>query len=532
MLSSTEIRALEEKRFELQSRLDAGKRQDKRNELGQFSTPFKLAKEIVSAALKFLPKTSSIRFLEPGFGTGTFFSALLQCAGPERIAAAKGVEVDPYYGAPAKELWANAGAEVCIGDFTESEPPVNSKRFNLLVCNPPYSRHHHLSKHQKLRLQRALNGASARLSGLAGLHCYFLLLADNWMAEQGIAAWLIPSEFMEVNYGSQLRKYLLTRGTLLRLHLFDPADVQFGDALVSSAVLFFRKAPAPLNHHVQFTFGSDVLRPTLSREIPVSALREQVRWPRPPFSVAEEPRTGYTLSDFFSIKRGIATGDNSFFILTREQIDEHKLPFKFFKPILPSPRHIQGDEIIADESGLPNVTPRLFLLDCPLSEDELRERHPRLSSYLSEGKKKRVEQRYLCRHRDPWYSQERRAPAPFLCTYMGRVRAESGKAFRFLLNRSRATAPNVYLLLYPTEVLANALHADESLLLRVWKELQNATPASVLGQARTYGGGLHKWEPSELGRVPADGIAALLNLAPKSSAVQLKLFEARIGAGS
>ncbi len=529
MRATHEMKTLEALRLGLQTGLDATKTQEKRNELGQFSTPPDLAAEIVSAALKLMPKGSDIRFLEPGFNTGTFFSALLRSAERDRIAAARGVEIDPHYAAPARDLWGDTGLQMSIGDFTQIQPPdAESEKFNLLVCNPPYSRHHHLSKEQKTRLQRALLGASSgRLSGLAGLHCYFLLLAHAWMAENGVAAWLIPSEFMEVNYGQQVREYLLNRVILERAHLFDPSDVQFGDALVSSAVLFFRKAPPPADHAVGFTFGGSVLRPAVACSVPASILRERLRWPRPPFSLDEKPETRYTLADFFTIKRGLATGDNSFFILTRAQIEQHKLPWKFFKPILPSSRHIEGDEISADEHGLPRTARVLFLLDCPVEENELRERYSSLWSYLQEGKKKTVAQRYLCRHRSPWYSQEQRPPAQFLCTYMGRGGPDHGRPFRFILNHSRATAPNVYLLLYPTALLAGPLRSDATLLRKVWETLRTMKPASVLDQARTYGGGLHKWEPSELGRVPADRIATLLDLGPKRRAHQLGLFDER-----
>jgi hypothetical protein len=45
---------------------------------------------------------------------------------------------------------------------------------------------------------------------------------------------------MDVNYGKAVKHYLLSRVTLLHIHRFDPNGVQFADALVSSAVVWFR----------------------------------------------------------------------------------------------------------------------------------------------------------------------------------------------------------------------------------------------------------------------------------------------------
>jgi hypothetical protein len=93
------------------------------------------------------------------------------------------------------------------------------------------------------------------MSGLAGLYCYFLLLADSWLSENGFAVWLIPSEFMDVNYGREVKRYLTESVTLVRIHRFCPADVQFDDALVSSAVVVFEKRSPEPNHTVTVSFG-------------------------------------------------------------------------------------------------------------------------------------------------------------------------------------------------------------------------------------------------------------------------------------
>ena len=85
------------------------------------------------------------------------------------------------------------------GDFTRQKPEAI---YDVVLTNPPYVRHHHLAAEEKQRLRElAQNATGLRLSGLAGLYCYFLLIAHAWLAENGLAAWLIPSEFMDVNYG-------------------------------------------------------------------------------------------------------------------------------------------------------------------------------------------------------------------------------------------------------------------------------------------------------------------------------------------
>ena len=80
------------------------------------------------------------------------------------------------------------------------------------------------------------------MSGLAGLYCYFLLIAHAWLAENGLAAWLIPSKFMDVNYGDEVKRYLTERVSLLQIHRFCPSDVQFDDALGILDDRHFREA--------------------------------------------------------------------------------------------------------------------------------------------------------------------------------------------------------------------------------------------------------------------------------------------------
>ena len=71
-------------------------------------------------------------------------------------------------------------------DYTRLLPPEKkSEKFNLIICNPPYIRHHHMSSEEKIRLRNLVSrSCGLHMSGLAGLYCYFLCLTHSWMTER------------------------------------------------------------------------------------------------------------------------------------------------------------------------------------------------------------------------------------------------------------------------------------------------------------------------------------------------------------
>jgi hypothetical protein len=514
---------IEQRRITIQADLDAKKTQAERNRLGQFATPTTLARDILEYASKLIPHKEKVSFLDPAIGTGAFYSALLKVFPKDRIEMALGFEIDPHYGDPSALLWKDSDLTLKLADFTHEEP---SGSFNLVICNPPYVRHHHLQNGNKFRLQsRTLRASGLKLSGLAGLYCHFLGMSHAWMAKGGIAGWLIPSEFMDVNYGQAVKRYLLEQVTLLHIHRFDPNEVQFADALVSSAVVWFRNTPPSVDHKVLFTMGGTLLKSGISRSISTRELALEPKWTRFPAADVRLPTTSPKLSDFFQIKRGIATGNNNYFILSEEDVKTHSLPMQELRPILPSPRYLTEDEVKADNDGNPIVARRLFLLDTHLGESDIKARFPQLWTYLEKGKAQGLHEGYLCSHRSPWYSQENRQPAPIVCTYIGRGDTKRGRPFRFILNDSRATVANVYLAMYPTPLLARAMKNDKTLIRKLWRVLNTISIEQLLSEGRVYGGGMFKLEPKELANVDASAIAELIpDLQLEEKTEQLVMF--------
>jgi adenine-specific DNA-methyltransferase len=182
--------SVESQRQVMQAKIDAGKSPAERNRLGQFATPHALAVNIAEYVVSLLSADRKISFADPAVGSGSFFSAILSAIGRNRIADAVGIEIDPVFADAADLLWSSSGLRVLPGDFTRivdsasrPAPP------DLVLANPPYVRHHHLTRDDKLRLHdltKRLTGV--RVNGLSGLYVYFLLLATAWMKDGGLAA--------------------------------------------------------------------------------------------------------------------------------------------------------------------------------------------------------------------------------------------------------------------------------------------------------------------------------------------------------
>ena len=496
----------EARRLDIQIQLDNERTNVQRNKDGQFATPPALARVVADYALSLLPAMHKVRVLEPSCGSGAFISAIVEALPADRRQIV-GIEMDPRFAQAAHELW-NADADIVEDDYL-AWLQKGDDDFDLLVANPPYVRHHHMTANQKSdRNALAARASDTKISKLAGLYVYFILASQLRLTEGAVATWLVPSEFMTVNYGEALRTFLAEKVTTVRIHTFDAEDGQFDDALVTSCVVTYRNTLPEDGHTIRLSSGPNYMAPSAEAEVPVGAFRLEKKWPRLFPNAHVEREATHVLGDFFAAKRGIATGNNKFFIHDRDTLLAEGVTERFLTPILPSPRDLKTESVDEDTDGWPNLPQQLALIDCPVPLDALRDIDPALHTRLANPPDD-VTSGYLLRGRKIWYRQEQRGGAPIVITYMGRV-TDGSAPFRFIRNRTRATFTNSYLGLFPTATFTKSVTDISAALDVVCRALSELTAATLMHSGREYGGGLQKMEPKELASLPADSVIAAL----------------------
>jgi adenine-specific DNA-methyltransferase len=358
------------------------------------------------------------------------------------------------------------------------------------VGNPPYVRHHQLSAAAKSWAAGAGLALGHPASKLSGLHAHFFLETAQVARAGDVGCFVTSAEWLDVNYGAVIRDLLLGQLGGQSLHVLDPQAVPFEDAMTTAVVTCFSVGASPPSISARLVESSHSLG-DLTGGVPVAraVLKTARRWTpllRAPTGVSEAAADTVPLGTVARVHRGVVTGANDFFVLTRGRAAFLGLE-QWCKPAISSAREILGAR------GVLRDTPdRKVLLDLPKQLD--RRAHPRLDSYLRSGEeshegKPPVCARYIPSHRTPWWCVGPTASPPVVSTYMAR------QAPVFALNPDGLALLNIGHGIYP------ASRWTEAELASLVGAL-NAAREGFRGGGRTYHGGLEKFEPGEMEALP------------------------------
>jgi methylase of polypeptide subunit release factors len=459
---------------------------------------------------------------DPAVGTGAFFRAAKKVAHEKGLAVRfAGIEIDPTVLAEALEhgLEQDDIASVRIGDFVLQPPQA---KFQAIVANPPYIRHHRLDPEKKVQLRQVATHLIGKpLDGRAGLHIYFLIRALSLLEEDGRLAFIMPSDTCEGKFASDLWAWITRNFALDAVITFSPESTPFPNVDTNPLIFFIRKA----SPKTQFLWvkccrpATDALKkwvrsglentPEQDMLVIVRDLKEgrSTGLSREPF---HDRNAKYVLGDFVKVMRGIATGANAFFFMTVEKARKLGIPEDYFVRAIGRTRDVPGNEITLEtierleRQGRPTLLLALSGNDVEAFPDSVRR-------YLQKGESLGLLERPLIAQRKPWYRMEVRVPPPFLFAYLGRRNS------RFILNTARVVPLTGFLCVYPKD-------NGEEHLEQIWKVLNHPdTLANLSKIGKTYGDGAIKVEPRLLEKLPIpDHVIQQFDFP-----VQMRLFEQR-----
>lgn len=443
---------------------------------GAFYTPPTLVEPMVAWVLEQAPT----RVVDAGCGSGRFAAAIVRRA-PSTLVVA--VDIDPLATLTTRAALAVLGAcrvEVRQADFTRlTLPPIDGR--TAYLGNPPYVRHHDIAPEAKAWsvATAARLGQTASTFALAGLHAHFYVAVASQAAPGDIGCFVTSSEWLDVGYGAVVRGLLLDGLGAKAIHVVAPVAVPFEDAMTTAAICCFE-----IGAHPAMVLLNLVDTPTESLTLnvgttcPRDTLARASKW-TPLLSrqfVAAQADDAVPLGAIARVHRGLVTGANEYFVVTRE--DAARLGIeRWCRPAITS-----GREIMNSDGVIRDGPERRRLVVFPPDID--RSAFPMVDAYLRVGEQLGIPERYIASHRRPWWHLASGAPPPMVVSYMAR------QAPRFAANPDGLTPINVAHGLYPHQPLTN-----EEIIALVGA--LNSVRERFRGAGRTYHGGMEKFEPKE-----------------------------------
>lgn len=427
-------------------------------------------------------------WLEPSVGTGALLSALRAENVPREMIT--GIDLDPQ----RQDL--DALAMVKRGVEFLAWAQSTRKRFDKIICNPPYVAIERLQKSVRTAACRIQTLDGVCVSAASNLWYAFLCAAINLLRENGSLCFVLPAAWDFANYVRPLKDRIAGAFERVEVYrcakpLFHASEIQDGAVvLVARCKLSHAAALAlPESHSIwrkDFPRGSELFRALRTARQTRSAISNGTATSKPlmEFAIGSRQKT-VLFGDAVSIHLGGVTGDTGYFLLTEVERRKLNLPIAALRPVVSRARHLQAAWITKKywlalmESG-----ERVWLFDpSPATLS-----HPAVRAYRLFGQRGGCNlDSHKISHRDPWY----RTPLPNRVDGFISGMSQFGPWLSFR-DTPRLSATNT---LYVVAFKSDDDNYRAALALAL---LSSETRKQLPALGRRYADGLLKFEPGDL----------------------------------
>lgn len=447
-----------------------------RKRFAQFFTPEAIADFMARWVLDGRKKMD---VLEPAFGLGAFSRSLFRQNPKVRVV---GYEADATIYNYAAENVAQAGSDVLLYNEDYLRASWEDK-YDGIICNPPYLKFHDYDNASLVPLVNEQLGI--RLNGFTNLYTLFLLKSISQLRDGGRMAYIVPSEFLNSDYGVEVKRALLRSGVLRHVVVVDFTQCAFDDALTTACILLCHKDGSL--SEVRFSHVSDVgqLQASLADYSAWVAdqLKPETKWKQYYEGArSADYRHLVPFSTFAKVSRGIATGANDYFIFRESKKELYGIPERCLMRCVCHSTDVHGLFFTDDDFQRLSHSDKAVYLFNGRADGE----NEHVRGYISLGEETGADKRYLTASRKPWYAIENRKPSPIWVSVFNR------KGLRFVRNIAGVSNLTTFHCVYDAGVV------DIDVLFGYL--VTNVAKEIFMDNSRQYGNGLVKFEPNDLNK--------------------------------
>lgn len=373
---------------------------------------------------------------------------------------------------------------------------ISLEKFSLIIGNPPYISMKTMETEERDTSKKLCELQNYGTDIMQNMWVAFMIGAARMLTPQGTIFFVLPTEFLQVQYAEKLREKLEI--LFDTIHIINFREAVFPE-IEQDVCLVYLSNRGNNTPQIVYKMFENWLQKKVIKETIIRKNKPLKKWSNAILSDTEISLLKEASNKYIKIKElgdiapGIVTGGNKYFILTEAQVNQYRCK-ELVIPIIQKSSYIESDKIEISKNVFDNIRKKgkpIYLLD--LESVKEAEIPLELSIYLQEiGEEKTADialkDRYKCANRKPWY---------------GIPIVKKGEVVFF---KRYGQYPKIYInteFIHTTDAgyhirLKEKYDADSV----VFCFFNSMTLAHCEFNGRYYGGGVCELVPSEFKRVP------------------------------